>query len=78
MITGLVAITPAAGVVAGWGAIIIGVCSGSIPWATLTLSRKIRIFRHVDDVADVFHTHMITGLLGGFLTGASPPSNPSR
>ena len=31
MITGLVAITPAAGVVAGWGAICIGFASGSIP-----------------------------------------------
>jgi Amt family ammonium transporter len=32
MITGLVAITPAAGVVAGWGAVILGVGSGTIPW----------------------------------------------
>jgi len=32
MITGLVAITPAAGVVAGWGAICIGFASGTIPW----------------------------------------------
>lgn len=32
IITGLVAITPAAGFVAGWGALIIGILSGSIPW----------------------------------------------
>jgi Amt family ammonium transporter len=32
IITGLVAITPAAGFVAGWGAFIIGCLSGSIPW----------------------------------------------
>ena len=32
MIAGLVAITPAAGYVDGWGAIIIGVCAGIIPW----------------------------------------------
>jgi Amt family ammonium transporter len=32
IITGLVAITPAAGYVAGWGALIIGIFSGSIPW----------------------------------------------
>ena len=37
MITGLVAITPAAGVIAGWGAIVMGVLSGSIPWATMNL-----------------------------------------
>lgn len=34
MITGLVAITPAAGVVAGWGAICIGFASGTIPVRT--------------------------------------------
>jgi Amt family ammonium transporter len=32
MITGLVAVTPAAGFVAGWGAIIMGIISGTIPW----------------------------------------------
>ena len=37
MITGLVAITPAAGVIAGWGAIVMGVLSGSIPWASMNL-----------------------------------------
>lgn len=35
MITGLVAITPAAGVVAGWGAIVLGLGSGTIPWVRL-------------------------------------------
>ena len=34
IITGLVAITPAAGFVAGWGAIILGIASGSIPWVS--------------------------------------------
>ena len=37
MITGLVAITPAAGVIAGWGAIVMGALSGSIPWVTMNL-----------------------------------------
>ena len=32
MIAGLVAITPAAGYVDGWGAIIIGIVAGIIPW----------------------------------------------
>jgi Amt family ammonium transporter len=36
IITGLVAITPAAGFVAGWGALIIGIASGSIPWVITT------------------------------------------
>jgi Amt family ammonium transporter len=50
MITGLVAITPAAGVVAGWGAIIIGVVSGSLPWFTMNiLGPRLALFRAVDD-----------------------------
>jgi ammonium transporter, Amt family len=69
MITGLVAITPAAGVVATWGAVAIGACSGSIPWMTMNLLGKKFPFKHVDDVLGVVHTHMITGALGGFLTG---------
>lgn len=70
MITGLVAITPAAGVVTGWGAIIIGACSGSIPWASMNImGKKVGLFRHVDDTLGVFHTHAVAGLLGGLLTG---------
>jgi Amt family ammonium transporter len=70
MITGLVAITPAAGVVAGWGAIIIGACSGSIPWISLNvLGKRVALFKYVDDTLDVFHTHAVAGCLGGFLVG---------
>jgi len=70
MITGLVAITPAAGVVAGWGAIIIGVASGSVPWWTMNfLSKKVAFLRKVDDTLGVFHTHAVAGLLGGVLVG---------
>ncbi|OCL09825.1 ammonium transporter mep1B [Glonium stellatum] len=70
MITGLVAITPAAGVVAGWGAIIIGACSGSIPWISMNIAgKKFRIFEIVDDTLGVVHTHMVAGALGGFLVG---------
>ena len=70
MITGLVAITPAAGVVAGWGAIIIGACSGSIPWISMNIAgKKFKIFEIVDDTLGVVHTHMVAGALGGFLVG---------
>jgi len=70
IITGLVAITPAAGFVAGWGAIILGLCSGSIPWVTLNLGKRyISLFQHVDDCLDVFHTHFVAATVGGFLTG---------
>jgi len=69
MITGLVAITPGAGVIAGWGAIIFGVLSGSIPWVSMNMLGKTRFFKSVDDVFGVFHTHLVAGVLGGFLTG---------
>jgi len=70
MITGLVAITPAAGVVAGWGAIIIGVASGSIPWVSMNvLGKRVAFFHHIDDTLGIFHTHMVAGVLGGFLVG---------
>ena len=70
MITGLVGITPAAGFVAGWGAIIIGAFTGSIPWFTMNiLGKRLWIFKKVDDTLGVIHTHMFAGLIGGFLTG---------
>ncbi len=70
MITGLVAITPAAGVVNGMGAIVIGVASGIIPWISMNvLGKKLALFRKVDDTLGVFHTHGVAGLLGGVMTG---------
>ncbi|XP_073060263.1 ammonium transporter 2 member 5-like [Primulina eburnea] len=70
MITGLVCITPAAGVVQGWAAIIMGILSGSIPWFTMmVLHKKIWLLKQVDDTMAVFHTHAVAGTLGGLLTG---------
>jgi Amt family ammonium transporter len=70
MITGLVAITPAAGFVAGWGAICLAVGSGAVPWFTMNiLTRKVRWFRHVDDSIGVFHTHFVAAIVGGVGTG---------
>ncbi len=70
MITGLVAITPAAGVVTGLGAIIIGVASGIIPWISMNIvGKKLSLFKKVDDTLGVFHTHGVAGLLGGVMTG---------
>lgn len=70
MITGLVAITPAAGVVAGWGAIAIGILSGSIPWVSMNvMGKRVSIFRKVDDTLGVFHTHAVAGFLGGMSVG---------
>ena len=70
IITGLVAITPAAGFVAGWGAIIIGFCSGTIPWISMNILGKQKWFLEFsDDVVGDFHTHLVGGIVGGFLTG---------
>src|SRR6202790_1367098 len=69
MIAGLVAITPAAGYVDGWGAIIIGVCAGIIPWASMNKLQKTKLMMKVDDTLCVFSTHGCAGLMGGLLTG---------
>jgi ammonium transporter, Amt family len=69
MIAGLVAITPGAGYVDGWGAIIIGICAGIIPWFAMNKIQKTRLMMKVDDTLSVFSTHGIAGLMGGLLVG---------
>jgi Amt family ammonium transporter len=65
-ITGLVAVTPAAGYVSGYGAIVLGIAGGTIPWlATYKLMPKLK----VDDALGVFPAHGVAGLTGGILTG---------
>ncbi|KAL5715277.1 Ammonium transporter [Ranunculus cassubicifolius] len=70
MITGLVCITPGAGLVQGWAAIVMGVLSGSIPWFTMMIVHKRwTLLQKIDDTLGVFHTHAVAGILGGVLTG---------
>ncbi|KAF9592062.1 hypothetical protein IFM89_011812 [Coptis chinensis] len=70
MMTGLVCITPGAGVVQSWAAIVMGILSGSIPWFTMMiLHKKSTLLQKVDDTLGVIHTHAVAGLLGGLLTG---------
>jgi Amt family ammonium transporter len=69
MITGLVAITPAAGYVNGWGAIAIGVIAAVIVYTALNYVSRLRPFRNVDDTLGVIYTHGFAGLSGGLLTG---------
>ncbi len=65
-VTGLVAITPAAGYVSGWGAMVIGIAAGVIPWISLNkLAPRLKL----DDALGVFPAHGIAGLTGGLLTG---------
>src|SRR5579884_2115822 len=69
MIAGLVAITPGAGFVDGWGAIIIGVVAGIIPWLSMNKLQKTRFMMKVDDTLSVLPTHGVAGLLGGLMVG---------
>jgi ammonium transporter, Amt family len=69
MIVGLVAITPAAGFVDGFGAIIIGLVAGSVAWFSLNRIGNLPLLKRVDDTFGVLHTHGVAGLMGGLLTG---------
>src|ERR1700724_1462542 len=69
MITGLVAITPAAGYVNGYGAIAVGVIASTIVWMAIRFLSRAPVFRHVDDTLGVIYTHGIAGLCGGLLVG---------
>jgi ammonium transporter, Amt family len=69
MITGLVAITPAAGFVNSFGAMIIGVVASSLVWMSWNWLGRTRLFRKVDDALGVVHTHGVAGLAGGLLVG---------
>jgi Amt family ammonium transporter len=69
MITGLVAITPAAGFVNSFGAIIIGVVASSLVWMSWNWLGRLSLFKKVDDTLGVFHTHGVAGLAGGLLVG---------
>ncbi|KAL5229304.1 hypothetical protein ABZP36_017569 [Zizania latifolia] len=70
MMTGLVCITPGAGLVHTWSAMLMGMFAGSVPWFTMMiLHKKSTFLMKVDDTLAVFHTHAVAGILGGVLTG---------
>ena len=69
MIAGLVAITPAAGFVNGFAAIIIGILGAVIPWLTMQYLPKVKFFQRIDDTLGVMHTHLFPGAIGGLMTG---------
>jgi Amt family ammonium transporter len=76
MICGLVGITPAAGFVNGFGAIIIGLVASAVVWtAWYTLPKYVWPFNKVDDALGVVYTHGIAGLLGGLLVGVLADPN---
>ncbi|MFV1983478.1 MAG: ammonium transporter [Thiohalomonadales bacterium] len=71
-VAGLVAITPASGSVAPFGALIIGIAAGGICfYASTSLKRKLGY----DDSLDVFGVHAIGGITGALLTGIFSPES---
>jgi Amt family ammonium transporter len=69
MISGLVAITPAAGFVNGLGALLIGLIASTLVWLSWNKLARTRLFSRVDDTLGVVHTHGVAGLAGGLLVG---------
>jgi Amt family ammonium transporter len=69
MICGLVAITPCAGWVNGWGALFVAVIATVTVWVAWNYLSKLRPFSRVDDALGVVYTHGIAGLTGGLLLG---------
>jgi len=75
MIVGLVAITPAAGFVNGFGAIVIGLVASSAVYVAYNYLALIRPFRSVDDTLGVIYTHGFAGVIGGLLVGVLADSS---
>ncbi len=75
-VVGLVAITPGAGFVPVWAALIIGLFVSPICYFTMT---KVKAKFKYDDALDAFGCHGIGGVWGGIATGifASKTVNPS-
>jgi Amt family ammonium transporter len=69
MICGLVAITPCAGWVNGWGAIADGAIATALVWVAWNYLSKVRPFSRVDDALGVVYTHGMAGFTGGMLLG---------
>ncbi|KAJ3128115.1 hypothetical protein HK098_005169 [Nowakowskiella sp. JEL0407] len=64
-VAGLVAITPAAGFVQPWVAIVIGIIAG----IACNFGSRIKTFFKIDDAFDAFGIHGVGGVVGSLLTG---------
>jgi ammonium transporter, Amt family len=69
MITGLVAITPCAGYVNGWGAMAVAAIASVVVYLAMNYISALSFFRRVDDTLGVIYTHGFAGLAGGILLG---------
>jgi ammonium transporter, Amt family len=68
MIVGLVVITPGAGYINGFGAMLEGAIGSAIVWCAWTYVQPI-VIKKVDDAMGVVYTHGLAGLLGGLMVG---------
>jgi Amt family ammonium transporter len=66
VIAGLVGITPAAGFVSMWAALIIGISTTIVCYFGITLIKRVV---KIDDSLDAFGCHGIGGIWGGLMTG---------
>jgi Amt family ammonium transporter len=64
-VAGLAAITPAAGYVEAWAALVIGAAAGCLCYGAVQLKYRLRY----DDALDVIGVHMVAGVIGVLLTG---------
>ncbi|HYZ14730.1 MAG TPA: ammonium transporter [Actinomycetota bacterium] len=64
-VAGLVAITPAAGFVEPWAAIVIGFAAGAVCFFVVNLKARIGY----DDSLDVVGVHLVGGIVGALFTG---------
>ncbi|HEX5266037.1 MAG TPA: ammonium transporter [Acidimicrobiales bacterium] len=78
MICGLVAITPCAGWVDGWGAMLVGLIATCLVWVAWNYLSKVRPFSKVDDALGVIYTHGIAGLAGGLMLGLFADPNMTQ
>ena len=69
MIAGLVAITPGAGFVSGFGAIAVGAVGSLVPWLTMQHLPRLKRVARIDDTLGIMHTHLIPGAIGGLMVG---------
>jgi ammonium transporter, Amt family len=65
-VAGLATVTPAAGYVKPWAAVVIGFLSSVVCYIAV----QIRIKRQLDDALDVWGVHGVGGILGSILVGA--------
>jgi ammonium transporter, Amt family len=63
-VAGLVAVTPAAGFVPPWAAVIIG----TVGSACCNHATRLKYYLNVDDQLDIFAIHCVGGIVGNLLT----------